>query len=406
MIDMKSFDEAKEIIESYFLKIKTSVELVALDESCGRILAEDIYSDLNLPPFNNSAMDGFAVKFNSEIREWEIIDEIAAGKFHDIELSDNQTTGIMTGGKLPEGADTVLPIENCIINGNILKVNDDYSIKKGMNTRLLGEDLHSGMLALIQGTLINSKHIHLAAACGKRYLTVFKKLKVGILASGDELVSIDTTPVKDQIRSSNLEALKASVSSLNMIAVDFGIVKDNRQLIKEILLNALNSDIDLLLTSGGVSVGKYDFIQEVLREIGSEIIFWKVNIKPGKPLLFSVFSKENKYIPVISLPGNPVSSYLNFRLFAEHAILNLFGIRLKNSFKAKLTNPIKKKDSKRHFILATSEFNNELNCFEAESAGIQSSGALTSLSKADCLIVFPEDKYSIEKGEWAECIRI
>jgi molybdopterin molybdotransferase len=403
---MLSYKEASDKIFEQISKIARIKESVKLEDSLGRVLADDVISDVNLPPFNNSAMDGFAFKYHPEIREWEIIAELSAGNFVSHVIEGNKAVAIMTGAKLPDGADTVVPIEDCIVSESKFVIADNATYKQGMNTRLLGEDLIKDSIAIPAGIVIKSNNINLAAACGKSSLSVFAKFKIGVFATGDELISVDTVPSSDQIRSSNLAAIVASINEMNMIPVDFGIVSDKKELIEKHLMKALNSDIDILVTTGGVSVGKYDYMQDALKSVGAEIQFWKVNIKPGKPLLFSIYNTGTKAIPILSLPGNPVSSYVNFKLFVKQTILRSFGIASKDAFVALLKSPVKKSDNRLHFVMAKSKFNFEEKCFEVESAGSQSSGTMSTMSNSDCMFIFPEEPKELSKGVWVECIRI
>jgi len=404
---MLNYKEALDKIFEQISSISKTKELVKLDDSLGRILAEDVISDIYLPPFNNSAMDGYAIKYQSDMRCWAVVDEISAGNYKDVSIDTNCSVSIMTGAKLPEGYDTVIPIEDCIFDGNTISVTQEYKLKKGNNTRLMGEDLLQGSIAIPVGKVLKSNNISIAAACGKSSICVYSKLKVGVFATGDELVSVDTIPTNDQIRSSNLDTIIASIKEMNMIPVDFGIISDKQELIENQLMKALNYDIDILITTGGVSVGKFDFMQNALKSIVAEIQFWKVNIKPGKPFLFSIFNKnEGKTIPIFSLPGNPVSSYVNFIVFVRKAIQRVYGLPDNDVFFAKLNTPIKKNDNKLHFVLAKCKFDFENKYYEAEIAGSQSSGKMSTMSNSDCLIFFPEELNELSKGAWVKCMKI
>lgn len=403
---MLKYNEALEVITEKLKKLKKTTESILITDSIGRILAEDIYSDVNLPPFDNSAMDGFAIQFSENIRQWEIIGEISAGNYQEYKIDSTKAIGIMTGAKVPMGADTIIPIEDCFIEENFLKVADDYNIKKGNHCRLIGEDLTKGIIAIKTGTLLRANHINLAAACGKSSLVVYRRINIGLLTTGDELIEVDKIPSEDQIRATNLSALICSIKQMNMVPIDFGIAKDNQKDIENKLKSALDYEIDLLVTTGGVSVGKYDFMQDSLYSIGADKQFWKVNIKPGKPLLFSLYKNGEKEIPILSLPGNPLSSFINFKLFVEQAIFLSYGVYQSNSFMAKLTHDIRKKDGRLHFILAHSEFDFINKCFTVSSAGSQSSGSMLTMSYSDCVFIIPEDLKELKSGEWVECIKI
>lgn len=403
---MLSYKEALQTITQQLSAIQWRTESVKLEESIGRRLAEDVISDVNLPPFDHSAMDGFAVRFHKDVRRWDVIGELSAGNYKEFQIDYHNSVSIMTGAKMPAGADTVIPVENCDVSDNSISVSDDYNLKKGRNVRLLGEDLAKDSVAIASGEIIKANNISLAAACGKSTLKVYSKLNIGAFATGDELVPVDSIPANDQIRSSNLATLSASIHNINMNPVDFGLCADKRELIESRLSQALNSDIDMLITSGGVSVGKYDFIQDCLKAVGAEIQFWKVNIKPGKPLLFSTYKIGNKIIPVFSLPGNPLSCFVNFQLFVKQTLLMQYGDENSLKFSAKLRSKIKKGDGRLHFIMANSRFNAKHGCYEVESAGQQSSGTMSTMSLADCMFLFPEELTVLSKGDWVECIRI
>ncbi len=402
---MISYNEANEIIRREFAALNTSLECVDLPESVNRILAEDVYSDLNLPSFDNSAMDGFAVKFKEGVSSWNIIGEISAGNFSDHPLNENSAVSIMTGGKLPGNCDTVIPVEDVEVEGSTVRLKENAGFKQGQNIRRAGEDLAKGSLALSKNTLLKPHHIAVAASCGKVNLKVFYKLRIGVLATGDELVDIHETPQDDKIRCSNLYSLISAVKDLNMHAVNFGIVKDNRQLIRERIKWALESDLNIFITTGGVSVGKFDYLKEIYEELGVDIKFWQVFVKPGKPALFGTYKQNDRIIFIFGLPGNPVSCLVNFILFVKQNILSYFGINSENHIKAVLQDDLKKSDRKRHFMRGYLSSDSE-GGFIVKKVGSQSSGNLAEMGKANCLIVVEEDRMNPVKGEKAECIMI
>ncbi len=402
---MISYNEANKIISEEFKDLQASLECIELPDASDRILSEDVYSDLNLPPFDNSAMDGYAVKFNESIRSWKIIGEISAGNFSDHSLNDNTAVSIMTGGKLPANCDTVIPVEDVLVEDVNVKLKDNAKFKKGQNIRRTGEDLVKGSLALSKNILLRPHHIAVAASCGKVNLKVYNKLRIGVLATGDELVDIHETPKDDKIRCSNLYALLSAVKEMNMHAVNFGIVKDNKQLIRERVRWALESDLDIFLTTGGVSVGKFDFLKEVYEELGVEIKFWQVYVKPGKPLLFGTYKNNGRLIFVFGLPGNPVSCLVNFFIFVKENILKYFGIDSSDYVKAILQNDLKKGDKKRHFMRGFLYPESD-GTFSVKTLGSQSSGNLAGMGMSNCLIIVEEDRTNPVKGETVECIKI
>ncbi len=400
---MINYNEALEIIKSEIEKLTLHTEEVDLLESFNRILAEDVIADVDLPPFDNSAVDGYAIKF-SERTQWKIIGEISAGNFSSFTLTENDAVLITTGSKLPPNADTIIPIEDVEVSGNNLLLKQNSFFKKGMNIRTQGNDLRKNEIAVHCFTKIDAKTIAVLASCGKEKVKVYSKLKTAILATGDELIPINEKPEGDKLRVSNIYSLYAAMKDLNHTVINFGFVKDDKEKITHKIKAALSMNIDLLITTGGVSVGKYDLLREIFQEEGVKEKFWKVNIKPGKPIYFGLYEKDEKRILVFGLPGNPVSSLVNFYVFIKPAIEFLFRQNEIKSVTATLQNDLKKKDGKRHFprgILF--EENGE---WKVTSEFSQSSGNLVEMSRANCLIEIEEDKLNPQKGERVKCILI
>ena len=403
---MIPYSEAYKIIRNEFLKLKLHTEEVDLLNSLNRILAEDVYADTNLPPFDNSAMDGYAVKFNPSRKEWKLIGEISAGNFNLFTLDDDTAVLIMTGSKLPANTSAVIPVEDVITENGYVKLADGKSIKGNQHIRYKGGDLTKGVLALERNQVITSNKISLLGACGKARVKVYRKLKFGVLATGDELVDIDSKISVDKIRGTNLYSIISVVNEFNMATVNFGFVKDDKEKIREKLSEAFNNDNDILLTTGGVSVGKYDYLKELLIELGTEVKFWKVKIKPGKPLVFGVVKKDDRTKLVFGLPGNPVSAYVNFMIFIKPAVQELLGIKDDKTVKAELTESVNKNDDKRNFLRGILKFNLEKGKYVVRAAEAQSSADMTQLANANCLIVIEEVRIDPQKGEEVECIMI
>ncbi len=400
---MISYSEALQIINDELSNIQLQVEEVRLEAALNRTLAEDIISDIDIPPFDNSAMDGYALKF-SDRRVWNLIGEVKAGNFKEVHLTESDAVLITTGSKILSDADTVVPIEDVLLNGNQIRLNEGIKIQKGLNIRFRGNNLTKGSIALNKFTKIDSKSAAVLASCGRAKIKVFSKLKIGILATGDELISIDDMPEDDKIRISNSYALSFAVSELNHVPINYGFVKDEAEAIRKQLETMISDGNDIIITTGSASVGKYDFIKEIFRDIGIEIKFWKVNVKPGKPIVFGVFTKGDNKKLIFGLPGNPVSCLVNFHIFIKPAIQNLFKNAALEFVYAELANDIKKKDEKRHFIRGI------LSCedqnFFVRSEFSQSSGNLVEISKANCLIEIPEEKINPKQGEIYKCIKI
>ncbi len=402
---MITYNEAQKIIRAEFDSLKLQTEQIDLVNSTNRILAEDVYSDINLPPFDNSAMDGFAVKFSPGEAEWKVIGEIPAGNFSNIKIDTASAVSIMTGSKLPDECDTVIPIEDVEINGDIISLKTGAPFSKGINVRKQGEDLMKDKPALLNYTLLKPHHIAVAASCGRSTLKIYKRIRIGVLATGDELVDIHETPSEDKIRCSNLYSMISAVRNLNMHSVNFGIAKDNKQLIRDRLKWALESGLDIIITTGGVSFGKFDYVKEAFGELGVETKFWQVKIKPGKPVFFGTYKRNETTTLVFGLPGNPVSSLVNFFLFVQQNILLLFGIPSSQKFNAILEDDLTKEDTKRHFMRGVFRYSDD-GKFYVKKMGSQSSGNLAEMGKANCLIIVEENRMSPQKGEIAECMMI
>ncbi|MGA7838610.1 MAG: gephyrin-like molybdotransferase Glp, partial [Ignavibacteriaceae bacterium] len=399
------YEEANEIISKEFSNYKLEIEEVDLSDSTGRILAEDIYSDIDLPPFTNSAMDGFAIKFKPDTTKWKIIGEISAGNFKEYNINEGLTVSIMTGGKIPDGADTIIPIEDIIIEKDTIILKENATFRKGINIRIKGNDLLKNQIALSKNIVIKPRHIAVAASCGKSKLKVYKKLNIAVLATGDELVDITTLPGEDKIRSSNLYALLSAINEMNQTGINLGIVKDQEDEIRARITSFLNSDNNILITTGGVSVGKYDYVKSIMEELGININFWKANIKPGKPIIFGTYNNGSGIKFVFGLPGNPVSCIVNFLIFIKNNILHLLGVEKDDLFIAELTEDLKKKDGKKHFMRGMFSKNIEGNIL-VKRVGLQSSGNLAEMGKANCLIIFDEEKRELKTGEKVFCIPI
>ena len=400
---MIAYYEALEIIKNEIKDLTLYVEEVDILESINRILAEDIFADVDLPPFNNSAMDGYAIKFSAR-NKWNIIGEITAGNYYSVPLSENDAVMITTGSKIPEDSDTVIPIEDLIVDRNILKLKPDAIYRKGMNIRTQGNDLKKNEIAVKRFSKIDAKTIAVLASCGKEKVKIFSKLKAAILATGDELIPINEKPLGDKLRVSNIYSLYAAVKEMNHTIINLGFTKDDKEIITQKVKAALEMNIDLLITTGGVSVGKYDFLKEIFEEQKVKEKFWKVNIKPGKPIYFGVYEKDKRRILVFGLPGNPVSSLVNFYVFIKPAIEFLFKQNEIKSITATLQNDLKKKDGKRHFSRGVLfEENSE---WKVTSEFSQSSGNLVEMSRANCLIEIEEEKVNPKKGEKVKCILI
>ncbi|MFO7829425.1 MAG: molybdopterin molybdotransferase MoeA [Bacteroidales bacterium] len=293
-------------------------EKVDFTVSLGRILAEDVKSDIEMPPFDKSAMDGYACRREDLENQLEIIETIPAGKYPEKEIGKNQCAKIMTGAPIPKGADCVVPVEIAEeIAGKSVKV---IEISKKNNISYQGEDVKVGTKVLGKGITIHAQHIAIFAAVGYTRVLVYKQPKVGIISTGDELVEPDQTPSLSQIRNSNGYQLIAQVKDCGAIANYIGIADDTPEDTYDKVSKALNEN-DIVLLTGGVSMGSFDFVPKVLEQAGVKIDFDAIAVKPGKPTTFGMAGKKFCF----GLPGNPVSSFIQFDLLVKPLIYHLMG---------------------------------------------------------------------------------
>ena len=403
---MLSYNEALKIVKDNFSLLEKEETEVELLNSSNHILSIDVLSDINQPAFDNSAVDGYAIILNVNINSWKLIGEISAGNFSEFTLNEITTVSIMTGGKIPSGCTAIIPIEDVIIDGETVQLKEGTRIFKGMNIRKKGENLKLNQVAVSKNTIISTPNISALADCGDSTVKVFKPLKVAVFSTGDELVDLDETPTEDKIRATNIYSILALLKQFNLDSVNLGFSNDDKEAIKEKIKLTLESGIDILLTTGGVSVGKYDFLKEVFEELGVERKFWRVYIKPGKPIYFGVFEKDGKYKLIFGLAGNPVSSFVNIHAFLIPALEDFYNINFNNRFYARATSIFKKKDTKRHFVRGNFILSYEDKSFAVSNIGSQSSGNMAGLSNSNCLVILDEENNVYEKGDLVECIKI
>ena len=401
---MKSYSAALEIIKEEFKKIPKQTEPVPLLDSLNLILAEDVYADVNQPQFDNSAVDGYAVTFNSRTKKWKIIGEISAGNYQHFSLDNDSAVFIMTGSRIPANCTAVIPIEDVDVDGSIIKFSAKANYFDGMNIRKKSEYMMQGQLAVSKNVLITPAHIMQLAECGKSTVSVYKKLTAAILSTGDELIDISEKPTGDKIRATNIYAIEALLRKYGFNILNLGTVKDDEELITLKVQSALESKIDFLITTGGVSVGQYDLLKLIFEKLGVERKFWRANIKPGKPIYFGTHRSESNLKLIFGLAGNPVSSFVNFYVFIIAALESYYSISFTQKIKAKLSHPIMKKDGKRHFIRGVVSFKDDKEIYTVEKVGSQSSGNIYGLSKANCLFILEEEKNNYSQGDYVECI--
>lgn len=399
---MLSVAEAAARITSAVAPLGT--ERVPLREALGRVLAADVVSPITLPHWTNSAMDGYAVRAEdvrgaseSSPVSLPVIETVAAGAFPSVRLGARQATRIMTGAPLPDGADTVVRVEDTdagLAQVRILKDRD-----AGKNVRLRGEDLRQGEVALPRGIPVGAAQVGILASVGAAEVDVHRRPRVAILGSGDELVDLDQfgeVLAGRKIVSSNGYTLEALVIDSGGIPVPLGHAADTLVAMRALLARAVDERPDLIISSAGVSVGEFDYTRAALEELGTALDFWKVRMRPGAPLGFGHLSG----IPWLGLPGNPVSAMVTFELFARPALRRMLGhSRLhRRPVSVVLEEPVSIGARLTHFYRAivTAHADGTLS---ARLTGPQGSGILTSMSLANALLIVPEDRGTVDAGE-------
>jgi molybdopterin molybdotransferase len=384
-----------------------SVERLPLLDSLGRVLAAPVMAPMTIPPWDNSAMDGYAVRA-SDIEgataerpvTLAVLETVAAGAFPSRRVEAGSATRIMTGAPLPEGADTVVRVEDT--DGGVQQVAIRNARDAKRNLRYRGEDIREGSMVLSPGTPIGPAQIGVLASVGASTVDVYRSPRVAFLSSGDELVDLDRFAEALQgtrIVSSNSYTLHASIRAAGGAPVNLGIARDDPADLRDRLTRSVGCD--LLVTSAGVSVGEFDFVRDVLEALGAQMKFWRVRMRPGAPLGFGVLSG----MPWIGLPGNPVSTLVTFELFVRPAIRRMLGhTRLhRMQVQVRVEERVTIGARLTHFLRAVVT-THEDGSLSARLTGPQGSGILTSMSTANALLVVPEDRPEINADETATAI--
>lgn len=384
---MISISKALEIIERETGRLAS--ERVDLADSVGRVLAEDIVADGDLPPFNRSQMDGYAVKANDTTNvpaRLKVVGESAAGRGWHKQLKAGESVRIMTGAPVPKGADAVQKIEAALETNSFVTIKE--STEKGRFIIAKGQEVRKGKAVIRKGEVLTERMIAVPAAFGYSKIRVAKRPHVVILSTGSEIVEINKKPKKDQIRNSNSVMLKVLCEKSGATTEIFPIIGDHLSDLKTQISDAA-SNSDILITTGGVSVGKYDLTKLALKELGAAIFFERVRLKPGKP---TVFAKLNKTL-LFGLPGNPVSAAVTYYLFVQKAILQMQSAAstdLKNGF-AIAARPVRGAKERDTYLPASVSTDNNGVLF-AEPLNWQGSSDFIGFARADALIFVPRGK--------------
>ena len=372
-------------------------EPVATGNAHGRVLAGDVVAPLTSPPWDNSSMDGYAVRSAdlSAGAVLRVVEEIGAGAFPTRSIGRGETARIMTGAPVPEGADSVIRHEDTDNGRERVVIN--ITRDSGRNIRRAGEDFREGDALFEAGQLLTIRHIGVLASAGLKSVIVHRRPKVAIISSGDELVALDdfnSSLRQRKIVSANSLTMMAAVREAGGEPIDLGIARDDPDALREKL--ELARDADLIVTTAGISVGDHDHVRDVFASLGGVLDFWKVRMRPGAPLGFGRLNG----IPWIGLSGNPVSAIVTFELFVRAAIRRMLGARdlFRATIPVTLGEPVKLAASLMHFlrVMLTHE---QSGGFTATVAGSQSSAVLTALARADALLILPGDRLEYEAGE-------
>jgi len=393
--DRRPVLSVEEALERILATVRAlDAERVPILEAVGRVLAEEVTADRDIPPHTNSAMDGYAVRGADVARvpvRLRVVGEAAAGRPCSVEVMPGAAVRIMTGAPMPAGADTVVPFEQTHADGEWVEVLK--ATAPGANVRPVGEDVRAGETVLSPGAVLRPQEIGMLAALGRTEVTVIRRPRVAILATGDEVVPPWETPGPGQIRDANSYTVAAQVQRYGGIPLLLGVARDEEALIRDGLRGALAERADIIITSGGVSVGDFDLVKQVLATEG-EIRFWSLNMKPGRPLAFGVVGG----VPLVGLPGNPVAAMIATELFVRPALRKMQGFTRWPwpEVRARLADPIARKDGRRHYLRV--RLRETPDGLEATLTGDQGSGILKSLVQADGLAVIPEDAGSLPAG--------
>ncbi len=392
-------EKAREVI-ARFLTPVVATERVHVRAALGRVLAEDVISPLNVPAHDNSAMDGYAVRHADLKPEGEVTLDLTGSAFAGAPFKGavgaGQCVRIMTGGVVPQGADTIVMQEHAKSDGERVTIGPGH--RKGQNLRRAGEDLTAGQVALKRGLALRPAEIGLIASLGIGEIAVYRRLRVAFFSTGDELVSIGTQPEEGQIFDSNRYTLHGMLTRLGCEVSDLGVVRDDPRLLEKAFGDAAAA-ADVVITSGGVSVGEADFVKDLLNKLG-EVVFWKIAMKPGRPLAYGKIGSAHFF----GLPGNPVSVMVTFYEFVRDALLKLSGrdpVPPLPTFKVPCTSALKKAPGRTEFQRGVLERDSH-GTWSVRVTGEQGSGILRSMSEANCFIILPTEQGNVSPGALVE----
>jgi molybdopterin molybdotransferase len=408
--EMLDVEEALKRIMTFFVPLP-AVDVPLLD-ALGQVLAVPLVAPINIPPLDNSAMDGYALRAADISQaggkspvDLRVIGHIPAGTVSDQTVEPGTALRIMTGAPIPGGADTVVAFEDTDeverrdAGGSMEKVGVRLAAETGENIRPAGEDVQQGSVVLESGTVLRASELGVAASLGMDTVPVIRRPVVAVLATGDELLEPGEAHQPGKIYNSNNYSVAASVSAFGGVPRVIGVARDTEASVEEALALAL--DADMVITTAGVSKGDYDFVKDVLAKRG-EIALWSVRMRPAKPLAFGALdAPDGRRVPHLGLPGNPVSALVAFEQFARPAIRKMMGKELtpRPTVQAILDDPVNNYDGRRVYARVVVYLEN--GGYRARLTGNQSSGVLTSMARANGLAICPDDRSRLEAGETA-----
>jgi molybdopterin molybdotransferase len=405
---MLSVAEARQRILSHFQT--TQSEIIALEQCASRVLAMDITAKDDFPHFDNSSVDGFAIyaedatSTESLPRTLKVVADIPAGAIPNATLAQGQAARLMTGAKLPAGAAAVIAVEDTDFNSRAAgtaapqTVTFTRAMQAGENIRLRGADLHAGDVVLRKGHKLKAQDLGLLAMLGMGHIQVYKKPRVALLSSGDELLEVDAPLTEGKIHDANSHALAALIENTGADVLRLGVAKDTRRSVEGLLQKAIAERVDLIVSSAGVSVGAFDFVKEVIESNG-KLDFWRVNMRPGKPLAFGEYHRT----PFFGLPGNPVSAFVGFEVFVRPTLERLNG----QADESRLTVWARcgediESDGRESYLRAKIRVEDGIRI--ATLTGHQGSGNLLSLVQADALVIIPAGIKRVTVGQEVEAL--
>jgi molybdopterin molybdotransferase len=407
--ELLDVSEARRRLLEHFSPLKSMIK--PLDAAIGQVLAEPVYAAYDLPPFPNSSMDGFAVR-SADITHatkerpvaLQVVGDIPAGTVVDRVLKPGETMRIMTGAVMPEGADSVVPVEDTdhflrgTISEELEKVHIFRPSQPGVYVRPVGQDVHQGEIVLQAGRRLRPQDLGFLSMLGQAFVRVHGRPRVAIFSSGDELVPVDQPLTPGKIHDANSIILAGLVEQYGGEPIYLGIIPDQPEAVERILQQAVSKEVDLIVSSAGVSVGAFDYIRATVEREG-RLIFWRVNMRPGKPLAFGYF----RDIPFVGLPGNPVSAFVGFEIFLRPVIQKMSGVledqRLR--LKARLLEEIDSDGRESYLRAIVTWQDGEAKC---RLTGHQGSGNLRSLVQANALLFVPSGVKYVPSGDQVDVL--